>query len=137
MRKRLNRRLLNAEESSEVNISPLLDMVFILLIFFVVTSTFTRETGVEVKKPKASSAVSIQEKIIKIAITREGGIYIFEKQVTLDLLETILKREKSKAINLKAVIIADDNAKTGMLVKILDKCNLANIRETSIAATVE
>ncbi|MFC1504574.1 ExbD/TolR family protein [Spirochaetota bacterium] len=122
------------EEFSDINISPLLDMVFILLIFFVVTTTFTRETGVDVKKPQAASAMQIRDKTIKIAITREGTIHVHEKQVTLTVLENILKREKVREPRVKAVIIADDNSLTGKVVGVIDKCNIAGIRDISIAA---
>lgn len=124
-------------ETSEINISPLLDMVFILLIFFVVTTTFTRETGVEVQKPKASTASAIKDKTIKIAITREGTIHIFEKQVDLQNLEAILKRERDKEPGLKVVVIADNDSVTGKLVTVIDKCTAAGFENVSIAAISE
>ena len=134
----LKRKFSKAEdETSEINLSPLLDMVFILLIFFVVTTTFTRETGVEVRKPKASSATKIKDKTIKIAITREGTIHVHEKQVDLQVLESILKREKSREPNLKTVIIADESSMTGILVKVVDRCNIAGLKNVSIAALNE
>lgn len=129
-----NRLFKQTEESSEINISPLLDMVFILLIFFVVTTTFTRETGVEVKKPKAASASQIKDEVLKIAVTREGTVHVHEKQVDLLVLETILKREKARKPNMKVIIIADDNSLTGRVVSVIDKCNLAGLRDISIAA---
>ena len=66
-----------------VDIAPLMDMVFILLIFFIVTSTFTRETGVDVSKPKAQSASEVKKESIMIAITRSGTIHVNERQVNL------------------------------------------------------
>lgn len=128
---------LQQEESSEINISPLLDMVFILLIFFVVTSNFVRETGVDVKKPQASTAKSVKEKIIKVGISRQGTVHVFEKQVNFPTLESILKQERAKYSTLKAIVVADEGAKTGVLVKVLDKCNLAGIKDTTIAASSE
>ena len=125
------------EENSEINVSPLLDMVFILLIFFVVTSTFVRETGVEVNKPKASSATSIKDKILKMAITREGSVHIHEKQVSLDELEVVLEREVTKNPQVKAIIVADQKAFMETLVAVLDRCNQAGISKTSIAASTE
>ena len=121
------------EENADVNLSPLLDMVFILLIFFVVTTTFTRETGVEVKKPKADSARQIDEKILKVAITREGTMHIFEKQVDLDVLESLMVREVSKNPSIKLVIVADSHSITEKVVQIIDRANSSGIRDTSIA----
>ena len=123
------------EDNSEINVSPLLDMVFILLIFFVVTSTFVRETGVDVNKPKASSAKQIKDKILKMAITREGVVHIHEKQVELDELEVILKREVMQNPLVKAIIVADEKAYMETLVAVLDRCNSVGITKTSIAAT--
>ncbi len=128
------RRKKNEEDNLDINLSPLLDMVFILLIFFIVTTTFTRETGVDIKKPTARSASSIKEKIIKVAITREGTIHLFERQVSGSELETLLKREKARSPEVKVVILADSQAETQKLVEVIDKANLAGIEETSIAA---
>ena len=61
-----------SSDSGKIDISPMLDIVFILLIFFVVTSTFTRETGVDVTKPKASSAKELAKESILIGVTRQG-----------------------------------------------------------------
>lgn len=127
----------NEEDNSEINVSPLLDMVFILLIFFVVTSTFVRETGVEVNKPKASSASQIKDKIIKMAITREGSVHIHEKQVGLNELEEILKREFNKNPTVKAIIVADQKAYMETLMAVLDRCNTVGITKTSIAAITD
>lgn len=121
------------EESADVNLSPLLDMVFILLIFFVVTTTFTRETGVEVKKPKANSSQQIDDKVLKVAVTREGTIHIFEKQVDLDALESLMTQEVAKNPAIKLVIVADNHSITERLVKIIDRANVSGIRDTSIA----
>ena len=127
----------NEADNSDINVSPLLDLVFILLIFFVVTLAFVRETGVEVNKPKAASAWQIKDKVIKMAITREGSVHIHEKQVGFDELETILKREVTKNPSVKAIIIADQKAYMETLVEVLDRCNGVGIVKTSIAAAAE
>ena len=66
-----------------IEMGPLMDIVFILLIFFVVTSSFTRETGVDVTKPQAQSASQLEKENLLIAITREGTIHMNERQVDL------------------------------------------------------
>ncbi|BBM89536.1 biopolymer transporter ExbD [Spirochaetota bacterium] len=109
-------------------------MVFILLIFFIVTTTFTRETGVEVKRPRATSASEVKDKIIKVAITREGTIHVFEKQVDLFALETILKRERARDANVQMVILADGKAITERVVDVIDRATRVGIVQTSIAA---
>ena len=132
MRRLFQRR---SDETSEgLDISPLIDMVFILLIFFVVTSTFTRETGVDVDRPQAASAREITSENILIAITREGTIHIHERQVSLDQLAVIVQRLAREDPERNAVIISDTDTRTGAVVQVIDACNRAGIRKVSIGA---
>lgn len=120
-----------------IDMGPLMDIVFILLIFFVITSTFTRETGVEVTKPEAQSASQLEKENILIAITREGSIHINERQVDLSSLQDILKQTLSKTPDREAVIIADKGAETGTLVQVIDACNMSGVKKVSIAAQAD
>ena len=124
----------NTGEEDEINISPLIDMVFILLIFFVVTSTFTRETGVKVHRPRAASARQQKKKNILIAVTSEGAIHIHEKQVSLDQLAVILKHLIQESPRSDAIVMADNEARVNILVKVIDACNMAGIKKVSIGA---
>jgi len=121
-------------KEANIDIAPLLDMVFVLLIFFVVTSTFTRETGVEVTKPQAQSASQLEKENILIAITRDGTIHINERQVDIVSLSDILKETLAKNPDREAVLIADKNAITEKLVAVIDACTLAGVKKVSIAA---
>ncbi|MFW5959858.1 MAG: ExbD/TolR family protein [Chitinivibrionales bacterium] len=121
-------------EKAEVNISPLLDMVFILLIFFVITTNFSRETGLDVNKPRAASASYQGNNIILIGISREGAVYIHGKRVSLDELVTVLKRELNARPDLKAVIVGDRHSELGMSVKAMDACLSAGVKNVSVAA---
>ncbi|MFP4521068.1 MAG: ExbD/TolR family protein [Fibrobacterota bacterium] len=121
----------------EINISPLMDMVFILLIFFIVTSTFTKETGVDVNKPKASSAESLAQNNIMIAITKEGTIHIHERQVDLPMLRSVLKRLVAENPERSAVIMADRGCETGITIDVLDECTMAGIKKASVATLKE
>ena len=120
-----------------VEMGPLMDIVFILLIFFVVTSSFTRETGVDVTKPQAQSASQLEKENLLIAITREGTIHMNERQVDLASLQDILKQSLAKAPDREAVVIADKGSETGVLVQVIDMCNLAGVKKVSIAAQAE
>ncbi len=117
-----------------IEMGPLMDIVFILLIFFVVTSSFTRETGVDVTKPQAQSASQLEKENILIAITREGTIHIHERQVDMASLQDILKQTLAKTPDREAVVIADKGAVTGTLVQVIDACNLSGVKKVSIAA---
>ncbi len=120
-----------------IEMGPLMDIVFILLIFFVVTSSFTRETGVDVTKPQAQSASQLEKENLLIAITREGTIHMNERQVDLASLQDILKQSLAKAPDREAVVIADKESETGVLVQVIDMCNLAGVKKVSIAAQAE
>ena len=120
-----------------IEMGPLMDIVFILLIFFVVTSSFTRETGVDVTKPQAQTASQLEKENLLIAITREGTIHMNERQVDLASLQDILKQSLAKAPDREAVVIADKESETGVLVQVIDMCNLAGVKKVSIAAQAE
>ena len=120
-----------------IEMGPLMDIVFILLIFFVVTSSFTRETGVDVTKPQAQSASQLEKENLLIAITREGTIHMNERQVDLASLQDILKQSLAKAPDREAVVIADKESETGVLVQVIDMCNLAGVKKVSIATQAE
>ncbi|MDY6968446.1 MAG: biopolymer transporter ExbD [Spirochaetota bacterium] len=130
-----NLRKRDKEDTDEINISPLIDMVFILLIFFVVTTSFSRETGVEVNKPKASTARTLSQENILIAVTSEGTIHILEKQVDLNQLSMIVKRLINENPERQAVVLVDRNAKSGDVVDVIDVCNLCSVKKVNIAAT--
>ena len=122
------------DESDEINISPLIDMVFILLIFFIVTTSFSRETGVDISKPKASTAKSVDKENIMIAVTPEGSIHILEKQVDLSKLQIILKRLLAENPKRQVVLMADRRSHNGVVVDIIDVCNIVNVKKISISA---
>jgi biopolymer transport protein ExbD len=124
-------------QNADVNVSPLIDMVFILLIFFIITTNFNRQTGVDVSKPKAQSAISQGQKTILIGITREGTIHLFGRQVGIDRVKHLISREIEKRPEATVVIIADRQAEIGKAVAVMDQCALAGAKHVSIAADRE
>lgn len=126
-----------SRDAAPIDIAPMMDMVFILLIFFIVTSTFTRETGVDVSKPKASSARELARESILIGITRQGTVHINETQVNLGTLRTILRQMVAEAPERPVILVADRDAPSGRIVDVLDECNIAKVRKVSISAAQE
>ncbi len=127
----------SVQKPVEINIAPLIDMVFILLIFFIVTSSFTRETGIDVHKPVAATAKILDQQNIQIGITREGTIHIHDRQVDLPLLFYILKRLMAENPERAVIIIADRDVSAGIVVDVMDECNRAGVKKSSIAAMRE
>jgi biopolymer transport protein ExbD len=126
----------SSNESPEINISPLVDMVFLLLIFFIVTTVFVEETGVEVQKPKAASAQSLEKKSILLALTTDGRIVYGGREVRLSGLRGLISRLLREQ-EMPVIILADEQSRSGVLVDVIDECKLAGAKQVSIAAERE
>ncbi|CAB1277395.1 ExbD/TolR family protein [Candidatus Nitrosacidococcus tergens] len=117
-----------------INLTPMIDMVFILLIFFIATTSFTKESGVEVSRPSAKTAISKEQEHITITISSNNEIWLNQKQIDIRSVRTFIEHgQGEKQIN-SVVIVADKNAKTGVVIEVLDQARLAGISDISIAA---
>lgn len=127
-------RQMTSDEGNEagIDISPLMDCVFILLIFFIVTTTFVEETGVEVDKPQAASAVQLEKTSILIALTNKGEVVYGGREIGLSGVRPLVKRMLQKE-DVPVIIQADTAAKSGMLVRIIDEAKLGGAEKVSVA----
>jgi biopolymer transport protein ExbD len=125
------------EGSAGIDMGPLIDMVFILLIFFIITTNFSRQTGIEVNKPKAQTAVSQGQKTLLVGISREGTLHLYGRQVSLDHLGVLVGEEVAKRPDVAVVIIADQDAVISRAVQVMDQCALAGAQKVSLAAEKE
>ncbi|MFM7052645.1 MAG: ExbD/TolR family protein [Planctomycetota bacterium] len=116
-----------------IDLSPMLDCVFILLIFFIVTTTFVEETGVEVDKPQAASSVQLEKTSILIAITAKGEVVYGGREIGVGGVQTLVKRMIQKE-DVPVIIQADREAASGVLVRVLDEAKLAGATKVSIAS---
>ena len=128
------RRRRRAPKDSTIDITPMLDIVFIMLIFFIVTTTFIKETGVEVNRPNASTAVADERGNILIAIRENNEIYIDKRLIDLRAVRANLERLKAENPEGSVIIQADKSSKTGLLVETMDQVRLAGVQNVSIAA---
>ena len=117
--------------------APLIDMVFILLIFFMVTTVFTRETGVEVNRPQASTAQALDSKSVMVGIDANGHVFVDERRVDLLSLQSVIERELQSQPGRNVVLIADETAQTGVVVQVMDECRLAGAETIALAASSE
>lgn len=115
-----------------VDISPLIDCVFILLIFFIVTTTFVEETGVEVDKPQAASSVQLEKTSILLAITDKGEIVYGGREIGIAGVQPLVKRMMQKE-ELPVIVQADQNVMSGLLIRVIDEAKLAGAEKVSIA----
>jgi biopolymer transport protein ExbD len=134
--KRLGRRIRSENGAPEVNIAPLMDVVFILLIFFVVTTVFVEETGVEVERPSATSARDLEKNSLLIAVTSEGRIVYGGQEFGLNGLRSLVAREITEK-QIPVIILVDKTADSGILVDVIDECKLAGAKRVSVAARRE
>lgn len=121
----------------ELNMAPLVDMVFLLLIFFLVSTTFSRETGVNVRKPKAQTAQVLSRESILVAVTKEGTIHIHNRKVDLDTLHRIVKEILDERADNPVIIMADKSSFTGRIIDVMDECKLAGAKRISLATLKE
>ena len=130
----MRRKRARQEEDADIDITPMLDIVFIMLIFFIVTATFVKESGIDVTRPDAETAVKQNRVAILIAIRDNNEIWINRRKI--DLASVRANVEKLHAENPQggAVIQADRQAETGVLVEIMDQVRLAGVGAISIAA---
>ena len=133
MRKR--RRGLEQDES-EVNLTPMLDVVFIMLIFFIVTASFVKESGIDISRPAAATAVMKERGNILVAITEKNQIWVDRRQVDPRALRANLERLRAENPQGAVVIQADKNSKNGLLVEVMDAARLAGVTNVSIAADI-
>lgn len=110
--------------SEEINISPLIDMVFILLIFFIVTTVFVEETGVDVDKPQAASAKDLEKNVILIAVTDQGRVIYGGNEIGLGGIRSVV-RSLIQNEQLPVIIQADKNGTVDVLMRVHDEVKLA------------
>ncbi|MEQ8860756.1 MAG: biopolymer transporter ExbD [Pseudomonadales bacterium] len=120
--------------NAAINLTPLIDMVFILLIFFAVNSTFVKFPGVEVDQPVAKSAVEQQSATILIAVTATGDIWIDKKRVDVRRLRGVIERMFIEAPDAAVVVLSDQDSRTGLVVDVIDQARLAGAGKVALAA---
>lgn len=132
------RRLHSEAETSSlsVNLTPMIDLVFILLIFFIVTSSFAQETGIEVERPSAETATVQEVGSIHVSVTRDGAVWIKKKQFALHQLRAELEARQQDKLPKQVILIPDASLSVNKLVAVLDQVRLAGIHQISISATV-
>jgi len=120
-------------EAVEINMAPLIDMVFLLLIFFMVTTVFVAETGVEVQKPVAATAGDLEKNSIMIAITPDGRVVYGDRDIGRNGVRGLVTHLLQDR-DLPVILLADTAAQAGVVVDVIDECKLAGARRVSLAA---
>ncbi|MCK6438947.1 MAG: biopolymer transporter ExbD [Planctomycetes bacterium] len=116
-----------------VDMAPLIDMVFILLIFFAVTTSFLSNSGVEIERPASDRSKPFSDSAVSIAVTKQGDVFLDGQRINADdsfAIRTALERSGAKRVLLEG----DREAQMGIVLKVYDACFAAGADDVSIAA---
>ncbi len=127
---------LREERPVDINLSPLIDVVFLLLIFFLVTAVFVQETGVDIETPRALSARDADRLSLQIALTRDGRIVSAGRDIPMNSVRALV-RQRMRTRPVPVLIQADADARTGLLVELYDECKRGGAEQVLISASRE
>lgn len=134
-RNRFNVRTRLNDDSDAINLTPLIDMVFILLIFFLVTTSFIRESSVAVRRPHADTAQSQTNADLVVTISADEQIWLNNTPVDIRLLRARVEEQSPTGSSRSAIILADQMTNTGLLIKVMDQLRQAGFEAISVAAS--
>ena len=122
------------EEESEINITPMMDIVFIMLIFFIVTTSFIKETGINPNRPEAETATRAEQGNILIAISPSDQIWMNKRPIELEAVKIMIEAAHAENPESSVVIVADELASTGLVLDVMDQIRSSGISKISLSA---
>jgi len=125
------------DEISDVDMSPLIDMVFILLIFFMVSSTFTKDMKLDLNRPGASSASRASSKVIRVYIDNQSQVYIDNQPLKLWAVQGKLRELLRTSTEKSVLVITDNSIPVEKLIELVDQCRLSGARDVAVATQKE
>ncbi len=121
----------------DINISPLIDMVFILLIFFMVSTTFVKDMKLDLNRPAASTATTASTKAIRLYIDNAGDIYLDGEPVRVWVIQSRIRDLLAASTGKSVLVITDDGVPAGRLVEVVDQARLAGATDVGVATVEE
>ena len=128
------RRKHHIDDEAEINITPMLDIVFIMLIFFVVTTSFIRTTGAEVDRPLAREAATLSGGTILIAIKANDEIWMEQGKIAVREIRQRVERARAENPEGSVVVVADQGSRIGTVTRVLDQVRMAGVQGVALAA---
>jgi biopolymer transport protein ExbD len=125
------------ESIQDINISPLIDMVFILLIFFMVSTTFIKDMKLDLDRPAASSSVSASTKAIRLYIDASGDTFLDGEPVRIWVIQSRLRDLLRTQTGKSVLVVTDDGVPAGKLVEVVDQARLAGAQDGGVATVAE
>ncbi len=130
----LNRRR-QAHQPIDLNVIPLIDVVFFLLIFYVISTSFTQETAVAIQRPASTQATTISSGFVPVAIVKSGAIQVGPQVIDLAQVQSTVAAALSAGNTRKVLVIPDREVPTGLLLRVMDACSAAGAAQVDVAAT--
>ena len=131
----MRRRVTTRAEEAEINITPMLDIVFIMLIFFIVTTSFVKEIGIDVNRPSNKPVETKKSsEVVAIRISEIGQISVQNRDVDIRAVRANIESELATKPDASVVVISDRNADAGLLVRVIDQARVAGAENVSLAA---
>ena len=125
------------QEVDNIDVSPLIDMVFILLIFFMVTTTFTKDMKLDLNRPSASSASTASTKVIRVYIDNSGEIYIDNQSVKIWAIQSKLRGLLRASSDKSVLVISDNSIAVEKLIDVVDECRMSGAKDVAVSTTKE
>jgi biopolymer transport protein ExbD len=124
----------SSAEEAQIDLTPMLDVTFIMLIFFIVTTSFVKEAGLDVRKPEAQTTEPRIRASIMIAVSETGQVWMQKRQIELDAVRPLVEAAKAENPEGSAMIIADRGAPAGVVIAVMDQARLGGVTDIAIAA---
>ncbi len=131
------RRVFQQPENKDLDISPLIDVVFILLIFFMVSTTFIKDAQLELDRPSAKSATTASNEAVRVSIDKHGDIYLADSPVRLWMLQSRVREGLRASGDSSVLIVADRGTTTDKLIDVVDQCRMGGASEVGVITDKE
>jgi len=125
------------QQVDNVDVSPLIDMVFILLIFFMVTTTFVKDMKLDIDRPSAASASKSDSKVVRVYIDNTGQVYIDNQPVQLWAIQSKLRDLLRTSTEKSVLVISDDTIPVETLIDVVDECRMSGAKDVAVSTTKE
>jgi biopolymer transport protein ExbD len=125
----------SSADEAAIDLTPMLDIVFIMLIFFIVTTSFVKESGVEINRPSASTAETVKKGNIMVAVRENGQVWVDKRIVEVGAVRANIERLRAENPESAVVIQADTESRSGLVVQVMDQIRMAGVQNISIAAS--
>ena len=125
------------QQVDNVDVSPLIDMVFILLIFFMVTTTFVKDMKLDLERPSAASASKSDTKVVRVYIDNTSQVYIDNQPVQLWAIQSKLRDMLRTSTDKSVLVISDDTIPVETLIDVVDECRMSGAKDVAVSTTKE